>query len=218
MGEGEINYFAMKIISFFLLVFCISCYSFRDTNKIKATDYDRVVNTDTISFFGGVKFINRNGAKKYSLFYKSDSLKYFSVNLNNRKRQYIVDIIKDSLLMLSTNSESNYYSVDTMIFFKDKCVRKGVVYNYQHYKKQDLEILGIAKTSYTTYLYGEKELKIYSESFYNQEKIETLQLNKSILNYVIPTDSKSQNLNHRNIDSIRTKYENKEKHKLNYFY
>ena len=56
-----------------------------------------------------------------------------------------------------------------------------MVYNYQNYKKQELEIIGIAKTSYTTYLYGEKKLNIYSKN---------IKLMNWILEYGLPKNNK----------------------------
>ena len=207
----------MKTLFFFILIAFISCSETKKSYKENFIKFYKMESVDSISFFGGVNFIKKDGKGKYDLFYRNDSLKYFSLNVKNRKSIFVVTLMNDSLVMLSKSSEGNYYSVDTIVFYKDKCVRKGVVYNYQHFKNQKLEITGIAKISYTTYLYGEKELKIYNESFFSST-IKKYHSNKSIFDYKILSDNKIIELGNRNFDSTVTKYENKIKHKYNFFY
>lgn len=147
-----------KLLYPFLLLATLSSCLFTPNfiNKVDTTDFKKIAVSD-ISFFGEIKIdSSKNKKKEIKLFYnQSDSL--FIINTNKQKPAYHLISTAEPNMLVGNLLGPRYLNVDTIVFTKEKCYHKKVLYGTD-LNREWKEWAGM--TLFSIYMFENDELKI----------------------------------------------------------
>ena len=158
------------IIRKFLIVSLLSLLlsESKSQNKIKLQEtikYDKVIKAKDISFFGKFIFNIDKSKKSFSLLYYHDTLQYISVGPRKniiKNSLFKVDLLSDTLTILTCDFYGRYYATDTLYFFENMCVHKKVHYNFEDAGLKNA--IGI-KVEFRKYLLINNTMMSFGEDF-----------------------------------------------------